>query len=168
MSERAPLSEWRDAVRDDGTLDRTAKAVAFVIATYWDRNGNGAFPAKLTIAAGASIGKRTADTAVDRLERAGYLIVTRSSGRRPNVYTATLPTVQPTAPLTVQPVAPLTDGNRASSDSQPCKTEHSTVQWAAPESVRTRINANGRAARAVNGQRADGARRSYEEYDRGR
>ena len=92
VTERALLAKWRDALRDS-ELDTTAKAVGYVIATYWNGRGLHAFPAKLTIAAGASLRSvRAVDRAVLRLEQAGFLEVERSHGRSSNTYAATLPT----------------------------------------------------------------------------
>src|SRR5258708_3100300 len=116
MGDRAPLAEWRDALRDSG-LDTTPKAVGWTIATY-AKDGR-AFPSKATIAAGASLScrlverhdrdcaartvaarhdgvgctctpvstrgsTRSVDLAVNRLEEAGFLKVSRSKGRSSN------------------------------------------------------------------------------------
>jgi hypothetical protein len=165
VSERALLAEWRDALRDSG-LDTKAKAVGFVIATYWDRNGHGAFPSKQTIAAGASLPKRTADLAIDRLERGGFLAVARSRGRRANVYSATVPTVQQAAGLTVQLAAGLSESNHAATDAQPCSSEHPTMQLAAPESGKAKAKPLNASRAGARGQRQVRARRDYSEYDR--
>jgi DNA-binding MarR family transcriptional regulator len=165
VTERALLAKWRDALRDS-QLDKTAKTVGYVIATYWNSRGLSAFPAKKTIAAGASVSKRTADAAVDRLELAGFLEVSRSRGRLSNRYAATLPTVQGAAPLTLQLAAPLDDANRATDDSQPCNGRHSTVQWAAPESGKAKAKKNAlRAARENGKQNRANARTENSIYD---
>jgi Helix-turn-helix domain len=131
-AQRATLGIWRDALRDS-KLDTIAKAVGFVISTYFDRDGRGAFPSKKTIAKGASVSKRTVDASIMRLALAGFLHVVRSKGRRSNIYNATLPTVQQAAPfLTVQPIAPFAS-NGADDDTQRCSSRHPTVQPAAPE-----------------------------------
>jgi hypothetical protein len=85
------LAVWRDAVRDSD-LSPTEKLVAHTIATYMTGRGY-AFPAKETIAAGASLGRgrRSVDAAVDTLEASGFLQVERSRGRRAFRYQATLP-----------------------------------------------------------------------------
>ena len=77
---------FRDALRDS-SLDRTAKAVGFVISTYMDGRGV-AFPSKATIAKGASLGdgRRSVDKAVNWIEEAGLLEVAHSRGRTANTY----------------------------------------------------------------------------------
>ena len=101
MSDRARIPQWRDALRDS-ELDRTAKLVGFVLSTYMDARG-AAWPAKTTLARGASLGREPApggerrkgntavDTAIDRLEAAGLLDVDRKRGRRGFHYTALIP-----------------------------------------------------------------------------
>jgi hypothetical protein len=166
VSERARLAEWRDALRDS-KLDATAKLVGFVISTYWDRNGAGAFPSKGKIAAGASVlSTRTADAAVDRLEATGFLEVSRSRGRSSNRYLATLPTPQEAAGLPRNGLQGSEDANPASDDTQPRNSRPLTLQPAAGESAESAESVSTRAARARgNRQRADA--RTYEEYDRG-
>jgi hypothetical protein len=124
---------WRKALAAS-ELDTTAKAVGFVLGNHFNKDSC-AWPAKQTLARGASVSKRAADGAVLRLEEAGFITVRRSSGRSSNRYYATLPTVQVAAPSTVQVNASLNGANRAAHDSQPCSREHSTVQVAAPEVV---------------------------------
>lgn len=80
---------WRDAIRDSD-LDRTAKAVAFVLSTYVDGRGQ-AFPSLETLAAGASVTARSVYPALARLEGNGFLYVQRSKTRRGNRYLVTLP-----------------------------------------------------------------------------
>ena len=75
---------FRDAIRDSG-LDLRAKLVAHTISTYMNGAGD-AYPSKATIARGASMGVRTADRAIERLEAAGLLRVDRSGGRVSNTY----------------------------------------------------------------------------------
>jgi hypothetical protein len=81
--------EWRNAVRDS-TLDGTAKLVALVLDTYMDGDGE-TWPSKGTIGVGASCDASTVKRAVHRLEAAGFLLVIRSYGRRPNRYRACMP-----------------------------------------------------------------------------
>jgi hypothetical protein len=119
VTERALLAKWRDALRDS-ELDMTAKACGYVIATYWNGRGLSAFPAKTTIAAGAGLRSvRAADEAVLRLERAGFIDVSRSKGRSSNRYAATLPTPRDDAGSTPHGGAGLNGANPASDDSQP-------------------------------------------------
>lgn len=81
-------ARFRNAIRDS-ELDPTARLVAFTISTYMDSRGL-AFPSKATIAAGAGLGKgrRAVDAAVDRLEAAGLVEISRSKGRRSFLYRA--------------------------------------------------------------------------------
>jgi hypothetical protein len=118
---------WRNAIRDS-ELDRTAKLVAFVISTYLNGAGT-AYPAKDTIARGAGLGsgRRSVDQAVDRIEQAGYLEVTRSKGRRSFFYRATLPNLAADATLNLAGDATLEKGaNVASDDSQRRTNEQPT------------------------------------------
>ena len=127
---RAPLAEWRDALRDSD-LDSTARLAGFVISTYANASGL-TFVGKELIAAGiAARSIRTADEAVNRLERAGYLHVTRPLGGRPNRYLLTLPTPQSAARCTPQ----LAAGYPAAGRRAPRSGTADTPQLAAPESV---------------------------------
>jgi hypothetical protein len=163
--ELPPVAVWRNAVRDS-ELDRTAKIVGFVLSTYMDANGDNAFPRRQTIAAGADIKwLPTVDAAIQRLELAELLEVSRSKGRKPNRYTAILPTGRLNRTVDSE-VAP------DRSTSSPVRSD--LVQQGgstAPESVRKR--SMGRAdARQQKTHRA-GAREynprdpRYAEYDRG-
>ena len=80
---------WRDALRDSD-LDKAAKIVGFVLSTYLNAQGR-AFPSTETLADGASISRRSVSPAIERLERHGFLSVTRSRSRRGNRYQITLP-----------------------------------------------------------------------------
>jgi hypothetical protein len=83
---------WRKVLRDS-SVDRTAKLVGFVLATYMDSGGL-AWPSRDTLAAGASITSRAVDLAVPRLEAAGLLKVERDyrGGRsKVNKYLAVIP-----------------------------------------------------------------------------
>lgn len=146
MGERALLARWRDALRDSD-LDMTAKTCGYVIATYWNGRGLSAFPAKTTIAAGAGLRSvRSADNAVLRLERAGFLDVSRSKGRSSNRYTATLPTPQEDAGSTPHDIAGLNGSNPASDDIQPRISLHSTPQPVAGESAESAESVSTRAS----------------------
>lgn len=97
---------WRKAVRDS-RLDTTAKAVAFVLDTYADKNGI-CWPGLSTIARGAGLNETNRGSvgqAIGRLEAAGYLRVSRSkraskthadrtSARDSNTYLLQIPTVR--------------------------------------------------------------------------
>jgi Helix-turn-helix domain len=88
---RSPTIAWRIPVRESD-LDTAAKAVAYTLSTYM--NGRAvAFPSKETLAAGASVSKRAADRAVERLQLAGFLLVAKTKGRTSNRYAAALPTL---------------------------------------------------------------------------
>jgi hypothetical protein len=105
MSELSLVAHWRNALRDDRELDRTATLVGLVLSTYMNEDGV-AWPAKTTIAAGAKLlgrpDKRTeklvarrsntaVSVAIDRLEAAGYLVVLRRRGRNGFTYGAAIP-----------------------------------------------------------------------------
>lgn len=89
MSRKPLVAVWRDAVRDS-VLDRTAKAVAWCLATFMNAHGL-CWPSQDTLAAGASLSDRAVHTATQRLERAGFLEVERSLGRTSHRYQAVLP-----------------------------------------------------------------------------
>lgn len=94
MAQLSLLARWRNAVRQSD-LDRTAKLVAYTIGTYMDVGGF-AFPAKTTIATGASLSTKIKDStavgeAVARIEAAGLLRVARNKGRRGWTYQAVIP-----------------------------------------------------------------------------
>lgn len=106
--------QWRKAVRDS-RLDTTARAVAFTLDTYADRNGL-CWPSLATISRGAGLSDTNRGPAVQalrRLEAAGFIRISRSrrapraagardSDRMSNTYLLTLPTVQLTHTSTVQ------------------------------------------------------------------
>lgn len=132
---RAILAAWRDALRDSA-LDTTAKAVGFVLSTYFSRDGSGAFASRKTIAAGASLrSERAVYAAVRRLEAAGFLTVSVSKGRSSNSYAATLPTEHPRTRLEPSTPEHGSATDRASGDAQPCTEEASTVHPRSHESV---------------------------------
>lgn len=114
---------WRIAVRESG-LDATAKLVAFTLDTYMDKRGI-AWPARPSLAASSTLGIRTVDRALLRLERAGFIVVARGRGRRSNLYCADVPssatgdttTGEPTVSETTLMV-PLTTANSVSSDTR--------------------------------------------------
>jgi hypothetical protein len=109
MSQRAPLADWRNAVRDSTELNATATSIAFVLSTYFTAEGLTGHdaahpsPSKMTLARGAKLrtrfkksdkpakGSRAVDTAINRLEAAGFLVVTRRRGARGFGYMATIP-----------------------------------------------------------------------------
>jgi hypothetical protein len=94
-----------------------------------------AFPSKATISAGASLGsgKRAVDKAIDRLEAAQFLGVTKSKGRRPFRYQVAFPTSQTDATLTTQADATFSDPNVALTDAQRRTNGTSTSQTGATE-----------------------------------
>jgi hypothetical protein len=114
---------WRIAVRDS-SLDASAKLVAFTIDTYMDRRGI-AWPSRQSLAAGTSLGVRTIDRALVRLEQAELIVVARGRGRRSNLYCANHPngatddtiTGGPTVP-TATPTVPLTTRSGVTSDTR--------------------------------------------------
>jgi hypothetical protein len=114
---RPAIADWRNALRDSN-LSRGAKAVGFVLSTYVD-NGGTCFPARKTIAAGASIGVHAVDNGIAVLERARFIAVSRSKGRVSNTYALTLPTVPGVTllnALTVSLTAPLELNNSPNGD----------------------------------------------------
>jgi hypothetical protein len=155
---------WRNAIRDS-ELDRTAKLVCFVISTYMNGAGE-AFPAKDTIAKGAGLGsgRRSVDQAVDRIEAAGFLEVTRFRGRRSFNYRATLPNVASGATLNHARDATLEDAvNVASDDSQRRTNRQPTSQRVRSNVARAATESGSKASlkRAEGGARApEGARAS--------
>lgn len=82
------LLAWRIAVRES-ELDRVAKLVALTLGIYMNRRGI-AWPSKQSLAEGTGYSIRTVDRAIIRLEQAGFLIVTRTAGRRSNRYTSVI------------------------------------------------------------------------------
>lgn len=119
------LGEWRNALLDSD-VDRTAVLVGLVLSTFANATGT-CHPGKRRIAQDSRLSKRAVDGAVDRLEAAGLVEVSRSRGHSQNGYQFILPTVQVAAPLTAS--------NGAASDTQRCRSEHPTVQVAAPKSA---------------------------------
>src|SRR5262245_11205155 len=69
--------------------------------TTWSDGGVGPiWPSRRTIADACRFRSlRTVDRAISEIERAEFLHVVRSRGRRPNHYYLTLPTAHPAAPL---------------------------------------------------------------------
>jgi hypothetical protein len=147
---RAPLAEWRNALRDAEELDRTALLVGLVISTYMDGNGR-AYPSKATIASGCRLGsgRRAVDGAVDRLEKAGYLSIERSKGRRSFIYTATVPaTSHGDATFTWHGGATLPGVNVADFDAQRRTKSTPTSHGGATESAESAESVSTRATRA--------------------
>ncbi|MFN0154676.1 MAG: helix-turn-helix domain-containing protein [Gaiella sp.] len=114
---RTLLMDWRDAVRESN-LPSTARLVAYTLSTYM--RGDGAcFPSKETIADGCGLAsRRPVDRAIDQLEAAGFLSVSRSRGRSSNRYQAL---------LTAHEERGSDGGNRASRDSQPRTSDTATA-----------------------------------------
>lgn len=83
--------QWRIAIRESD-LDPTAKLVALTLDIYMNRRGI-AWPLKSSLAAGSSCSVRTVDRALIRLERAGFVVVAHSKGKRLNLYCAATPEV---------------------------------------------------------------------------
>lgn len=133
------VSQWRKAVRDDPAVSSMAKLAAFVVGEYMTSAGltghdpQHPAPSKARLARGMSCSKRTADKYIGELVRAGYLAVEASPGRVPHRYEALLRTVQSAAPLNLAQGCTVEQANRANEAAQPCNTDPSTVQPAAPE-----------------------------------
>jgi hypothetical protein len=91
MSRRSFAVEWNDAVRDSD-LRTTVKAVAWALRSYMSADGY-AYPALVTLAAGASLGRGCTSTkaAILELEAAGFLLVDRKRGRFGWRYQALIP-----------------------------------------------------------------------------
>jgi hypothetical protein len=109
-------------VRDSG-LDTLAKCAAYTLSTYVNAKTLTAFPAVGLVADGASASRRATGKAIERLELAGFLEVSRSRGRSSHTYRLTLPNRERDAQLTANevrgsadPTAHLTTPNRASDD----------------------------------------------------
>lgn len=171
MTERALLAKWRDALRDSD-LDPVAKTVGFTISTYWNGRGLSAFPSKETIAKGAGLRSvRAADRAVLRLERAGFLNVSRSRGRSSNTYTASTPNPTPHGEtgLTPHDGTGLNGSNPVSGDHQPRTELHATPSPGTGESAESAMNAYSARADARTKKKTAHASRAdnFEGYDRG-
>jgi hypothetical protein len=78
--------KWKLAIRAS-SLDATAKYVALMLDTWMDSAGK-AWPSRKSIATGASLSVDAVDKAIRRLEAAGFLLVSRTKGRRANSYQA--------------------------------------------------------------------------------
>src|SRR5262245_2748155 len=122
MAGRLPyLAVWRDSVRDS-ELDQVAKLVGFTLSTYMDAKGR-CWPAKETLARACGMSKRTIDRAVNRLEGAELVQVSRSLGRSSNSYQA-----HPTP----SGVTGFSSSNPVTDDTQPCHTASPTVSRVTP------------------------------------
>jgi hypothetical protein len=77
---------WKLAVRASD-LDPTAKLVALTLDTWMSKAGT-AWPSRRSIASGAGLSVDAVDKAIKRLEAAGFLVVSRTKGRRSNSYQA--------------------------------------------------------------------------------
>jgi hypothetical protein len=150
---RTDLQKWRDAVRDS-ELKSTAKLVALVLSTRMNRHLV-AYPSKETIATDCSLSRRSVDAAVDVLEKAGYLQVSRSRGRSSNNYTGTTPQeLQGSRPPTVHDVPgnPATDAPQPGSKRPPTPQE---LPSKASESIPPFPPFNGREGGSSNGERPE-------------
>ena len=127
MSERPHQRDWRIAVLESG-LPRTARLVGQALDTFMNGSGE-AFPARGTVARRAGVSLSTARRALAELERADFVRVVHSSGRRPNGYRAVFPNRVDVSRL--DPANRLTAVNRFI-DSQPAHMEASTGSNQAP------------------------------------
>lgn len=133
-----PQLQWRIRVCES-ELEPVVKYVALVIDTFSDRRGFG-WPSYEAIAARAGVDRRTVIRAVGRLERAGLLLVVRSSGRRSNRYQTTPSnsvspdTVNSVSGVTVNSVSPDTP-YRLPLHPQQCLRGGPTVSGQTPEAV---------------------------------
>ena len=74
--------KWQRALLCDSELNSTAKLVGLVLSTYADgQTGDSIYPARATIARACGFDVRTVDHAIERLEIAGWVTVTRTGGR---------------------------------------------------------------------------------------
>jgi hypothetical protein len=112
---RTFLAKWRNAVRDSELLDASSKLIGYTLSTYMNAQG-GAFPAKTTLAAKASVSPRTVDRAIARLETLSFLLVTHAIGYRRggNSYQAVIPNSVTGADSN----APYTTANSVTDDAQ--------------------------------------------------
>jgi hypothetical protein len=124
---------WRDSIRDSD-LKATTKLVAHTLATFM--NGTGfAFPARATLARGASLGSglRSVDVALTELESTGFLEIDRSPGRRSHRYQAVLA-------ATAQPVRrsewATAQAARGSDDRKPRRNRSATAHESTSNRVR--------------------------------
>jgi hypothetical protein len=80
---------WTQAI-GESDLDSTARHVARALSDFMDRNG-ACFPGREKIAKSTGYSVRTVERAIPKLEWKGWLEVERGTGRRSNIYRATLP-----------------------------------------------------------------------------
>ena len=136
---------WREAFAES-ELDSTAKLVAYALSTRMNGAGD-TFAGKADIARRASLSLRAVDEGIKRLERAGYVVVGRSRGRRPNHYLAADPNpagaagLDNSTPHLTQPTPHLTTTNPAGAAPE--------VDLKSIESVRPAENEEERRARAA-------------------
>lgn len=128
MSKSVP-AVWRDAIRDDLELDRTAALVGFVLSTYMDGGGL-CWPRVETIAAGAKLsrGRRAVQHALKRLEERGYLAVDWSQGKSSHRFSATLPTTAHRVRSSEWSTAHAVRTNRALDDTNRARRAHEDVE----------------------------------------
>jgi hypothetical protein len=82
MTERkdfSPVIFWRTAIRDS-SLPRALKLVAFVLSTYMDAKGDGAYPSAKTLARDTGYCQRVVKDARKELADLGWLLVTPRPG----------------------------------------------------------------------------------------
>lgn len=121
---RSLVMEWRDAVRDSD-LPAAVRLVALALSTRMSSSGS-AYPSKERIATDCGLSKRTIDRAIETLEAARLLAVSRSTGRSSNRYQA-IPTLQE--------LQGSEDANRATDDGRPCNPRPPTMQQLHPKAV---------------------------------
>lgn len=88
---RAPVTYWREAIRDNRTLSGTAKGVAHALAS---RMGNGTlqcFPSLPQLAGDAGFSISTTQRALKELKAAGFLRWKTEKDRGHNTYAGTFP-----------------------------------------------------------------------------
>jgi len=67
-----PIFDWLKAIRDSN-LSASEKNVAFVLSTYLNKSTGYGYPSQETIAAGASLGLRTVNRAINTLEQHQFI-----------------------------------------------------------------------------------------------
>lgn len=161
--------EWRKSVRDSN-LDTTAKAVAWVLDTYSDRNGL-CWPGLATIAHGAGLSVTNLGTtaqAIKRLEARGFLRVSRSrrarkdagdrtSDRASNTYLLQLPTVRQTHSPTVRQTHSDSAPNAESTVHLPSSNSASDAHEAGSKQPENQTSEAERPAAAINTAQAEAA-----------
>lgn len=122
------VAVWRDALRDS-ELGSVVKLTGHTLSTFMDARGV-AWPAKKTLAAGASISSRSVDGAVDELEHAGFVDIERSRGRASHRYQATLPATAQELRRSEWATAQITASNSAAHDTNSAAPAHESGESA--------------------------------------